>query len=90
MKPTLTLLTALLLAPLAALPAAEPLSTFCNPLPTPNYPVGFLARSVTHGEPEARQGWILGKPLPARPRQNPVSYQLLGLACGHERDAGNP
>ncbi len=64
MKPTLTILTALLLAPLAGLPAAEPLSTFCNPLPTPNYPVGFLARSVTHGEPEARQGWILGKPLP--------------------------
>ena len=64
MKPTLTLVTSLLLAPLAALHAAEPLSTFCNPLPTPNYPVGFLARSVTNGEPDARQGWILGKPLP--------------------------
>jgi hypothetical protein len=64
MKHSLTILTALLLAPLAALHAAEPLSTFCNPLLTPSYPVGFLARSVTNGEPDARQGWILGKLLP--------------------------
>ena len=41
MKPTLTLLTALLLASLAALHAAEPPATFCNPLPIPNYPIGF-------------------------------------------------
>jgi len=36
----------LLLAPLAALHAAEPPATFCNPLPIPNYPIGFFARNV--------------------------------------------
>ena len=56
---TLTLLT-LLLAPLAALHAADQPGTFCNPLPIPNYPVGYYARNVTNGEPDARESWILG------------------------------
>jgi len=60
MKTALTLLTPLLLAPVAALHAAEPPATFCNPLPIPNYPVGFYARNVTNGEPDARESWILG------------------------------
>ena len=60
MKPTLKLLTTLLLAPLAALHAADQPGTFCNPLPIPNYPVGYYARNVTNGEPDARESWILG------------------------------
>jgi hypothetical protein len=60
MKPFLTLITTLLLAPLAALHAAEPPATFCNPLPIPNYPIGHHARNVTNGEPDARESWILG------------------------------
>ncbi len=39
MKP---ILTALLLAPLAVLHAADPPATFCNPLPIPNFPIGFV------------------------------------------------
>jgi hypothetical protein len=31
--------------------AAPPLSTFCNPLPIPNYPLGVRARGVTNGAP---------------------------------------
>ena len=60
MKPTLTLLISLLLAPLAALHAAEPPETFRNPLPMPDNPIGRSARKVTNGEPDAREGWLLG------------------------------
>jgi xylan 1,4-beta-xylosidase len=69
MKLTLSLLTALLLAPLAALHAADASSktsapdqprTFCNPLPIPNYPVGLHARKVTKGQPDTAMLWILG------------------------------
>ena len=72
MKHTLKLLTALLLAPLAALPAADLPATFCNPLPIPNYPVGFFARNVTNGEPDAREGWILGHREQFRELADPV------------------
>jgi hypothetical protein len=72
MKLALTLFTALLLAPLAALHAAEPPSTFCNPLPIPNYPIGFFARNVTNGEPDAREGWLLGHREQFRELADPV------------------
>ncbi|MEY3852515.1 MAG: hypothetical protein RI910_1495 [Verrucomicrobiota bacterium] len=60
MKPTLPLLAALLLVPLAALQAAEPPATFCNPLPIPNYPIGFSARNAEKGKRDTREAWILG------------------------------
>ncbi len=65
-----TLLTALLLAPLAVLHAADASSktsapnqprTFCNPLPIPNYPIGHFARNAKNGQPDAGGGWILGR-----------------------------
>ena len=35
-------------------------STFCNPLPIPDYPIGRLARPVTNGEPSFSEGlWLL-------------------------------
>ena len=35
-------------------------STFCNPLPIPDYPIGRLARTVTNGEPSGDAGlWLL-------------------------------
>ena len=35
-------------------------STFCNPLPIPDYPIGRLARTVTNGEPSGGEGlWLL-------------------------------
>ncbi|MFM2167167.1 MAG: hypothetical protein RIS79_1538, partial [Verrucomicrobiota bacterium] len=72
MKLALTLLTVLLLAPLATLHAAEPPATFCNPLPIPNYPIGFFARNVTNGEPDAREGWLLGHREQFRELADPV------------------
>ena len=60
MKHTLKLLTALLIAPLAALHAAEPPATFCNPLPIPNYPIGRAARTATKGTPDSGANWLLG------------------------------
>ena len=72
MKPFLPLLTVLLLAPLGALHAAEPPATFCNPLPIPNYPIGFFARNVTNGEPDARESWLLGHREQFRELADPV------------------
>jgi len=60
MKRTLTLIAALLLAPLAALHGAEPPATFCNPLPIPNYPIGRAARTATKGSPDSGGNWLLG------------------------------
>ena len=69
MKRTVILLTALLLATLAAGHAIDASSktsapnqprTFCNPLPVPNYPVGFFALCVTNGRPDTHDGWYLG------------------------------
>ena len=41
-------------------PGQRTLSTFCNPLPIPEYPVGRLARTVTNGEPiDESFGWLL-------------------------------
>ena len=57
------ILTALLFAPLAALDAAEPPATFCNPLPISNYPIdpiGRFARNVKNGEPDLHGHWKLG------------------------------
>ena len=35
-------------------------STFCNPLPIPNYPIGRDAREVKNGEPDPQAHWKLG------------------------------
>jgi xylan 1,4-beta-xylosidase len=59
-RSTVALLLTLLLAPLAALHSTEPPATFCNPLPIPNYPVGYSARNAKNGQPDAGSGWILG------------------------------
>ena len=72
MRPTLPLLAALALAPLALLHAAETPSTFCNPLPIPSYPVGFLSRKVTKGETDARESWPLGHREQFRELADPV------------------
>jgi hypothetical protein len=89
MKHTLKLLTALLIAPLAALHAAEPPATFCNPLPTPNYPVGPHARNVTIGEPDAHESWLLGHREQFREQADPTAlwhegkwylYSSVGMA----------
>jgi hypothetical protein len=71
MKTALPLLAALLLAPLGA-HAVEPPRTFCNPLSIPDYPVGFLSRTVTRGEPDPREGWILGHREQFRELADPV------------------
>jgi hypothetical protein len=44
-----------------AAPGAEVTpSTYCNPLPIPNFPIGRLARPVTNGEPSLSAGlWLL-------------------------------
>ena len=63
MKPTLTHIGALLLAADLSLALADdrlPPSTFCNPLPIPNYPIGRSARSVKNGEPDTQGHWKLG------------------------------
>ena len=45
---------------LSEAPGQRTLSTFCNPLPIPEYPVGRLARTVTNGEPiDESFGWLL-------------------------------
>ena len=37
-------------------------STFCNPLPIPDYPIGREARAVTDGEPSGGEGlWLLAQ-----------------------------
>jgi hypothetical protein len=38
----------------------SPPSTFCNPLPIPDYPVGKDARDVKKGEPDPKGGWKQG------------------------------
>lgn len=72
MRPTLPLLAALALAPLAALHAAEPPATFCNPLPLPNYPIGFSARNAEKGKRDTREAWILGYQEQFRELADPV------------------
>ena len=72
MKPAGTLLTAMLLALPALLRADEPPRTFCNPLSIPDYPVGFLSRTLTRGEPDPREGWILGRREQFRELADPV------------------
>jgi len=51
---------ALLLAPLAALHAADQPRTFCNPLSIPNYPLGYDARNAEKGKSLANDTWRLG------------------------------
>jgi len=71
MKTALPLLGALLLASPGAY-AVEPPRTFCNPLSIPDYPVAFLSRTVTRGEPDPRGGWILGQREQFRELADPV------------------
>ncbi len=66
-------LTALLFAPIAALHAAEPPATSCNPLSIPNYPVGHHARNVTNGEPDSRESWLLGYREQFREQADPTA-----------------
>jgi hypothetical protein len=47
-------------------------ATFCNPMSIPNYPIGYAARSVTNGEFDAREGWILGYREQFRELADPV------------------
>lgn len=51
--------TLLLLLLPAWIRAAEPATTWCNPIPLPDYPIGRLARGVTPGDPsEKRSLWL--------------------------------
>ncbi len=86
MKHILSILTTLLLAPLAALHAADassktsepnPPSSFCNPLPIPNYPLGKDAVGVTNGEPGG-QGWLRGYTEQFRALADPTVLWLDG------------
>ena len=60
MKNSLTPLIFILLTALAVLHAAGQPHTFCNPLPIPNYPIGYVARNAVNGKPDAGVGWLLG------------------------------
>ena len=43
-------------------PATKAVSTYCNPLPLPNYPLGRSARTVSNGDPsEGNALWLLGR-----------------------------
>ena len=49
-------------------------STFCNPLPIPDYPVGRLARIVTNGEPANGEGlWLLERKEQFRELADPTA-----------------
>ncbi|MFH1919014.1 MAG: hypothetical protein ABIP48_03885 [Planctomycetota bacterium] len=79
MKHPLTLIAAVLLVPLAALHAAESPTTFCNPLPFPNYPVGKLARQVKNGDPlDAHPIWMLDHKERFRELSDPTALWLDG------------
>ena len=59
LKPFLTALAIIASAATAMSGEVTP-STFCNPLPIPDYPIGRLARTVTNGEPSNGEGlWLL-------------------------------
>ena len=76
-----TILSALaLIASAASTMSAEVApSTFCNPLPIPDYPIGRLARAVTNGEPSGGAGlWLLEQKEQFRELADPTALWLDG------------
>jgi hypothetical protein len=58
---------------------AEPLSTFCNPLPIPNYPIGRPARGVTNGGPVTGDAlWLGNETEQFRELADPTALWLNG------------
>ncbi len=73
------LLALLLAAPGPAGAAADSPSTYCNPLPAPNYPVGRSARTVTNGDPlDDSILWLLGHMEQYRELADPSALWLDG------------
>ena len=74
-------LTPLILAATAAVClAGEPSpSTFCNPLPLPNYPIGRMSRDITNGEPPDTTGlWLVDRKEHYRELADPSVLWLDG------------
>jgi hypothetical protein len=60
LKPCLRAIAIVTASTAAAMGGEVTPSTFCNPLPIPDYPVGRFARAVTNGEPSGGAGlWLL-------------------------------
>lgn len=58
----------------AAISAAAATSTYCNPLPIPDYPIGRLARTVTNGTPTDGNGiWLIGQKEQFRELADPTA-----------------
>lgn len=54
-------------------------STFCNPLPIPDYPIGRLARMVTNGEPSGGAGlWLVEREEQFRELADPTALWYEG------------
>ena len=60
--------------------AGEPSpSTFCNPLPLPNYPIGRMSRDITIGEPSDTTGlWLVDRKEHYRELADPSALWLDG------------
>jgi xylan 1,4-beta-xylosidase len=65
---------ALIAVTMAAMSGEITPSTFCNPLPIPDYPIGRLARTVTNGESAAGAGlWLLERKEQFRELADPTA-----------------
>jgi len=59
--------------------AGDSPSTFCNPLPIPNYPIGRAARTVTNGDSSEGSGlWLLGHKEQFRELADPTVLRIDG------------
>ncbi len=74
-----TLIPLILSAAVATSPAGESPSTFCNPLPLPNYPIGRMSRDITNGEPINSIGlWLVDRKEHFRELADPSALWLDG------------